>query len=177
MARGDHLFVYAWGYSHHGIDCGDGTVIHFDGGPWQVLLGGRAGGEPVVCRSGWDEFHQNRPIFVRQHEIVFPPDEVVRRAESRLGETDYRLFRNNCEHFAVWCKTGLVHSTQADAARHAMQGAMEQLPVSLAMLRVARLLPAQFRLAAMGAAVGASAGRVAGKYLRHRLAQMRNQES
>jgi hypothetical protein len=33
MARGDHIFVRRLGglYSHHGIDCGDGSVIHYWG--------------------------------------------------------------------------------------------------------------------------------------------------
>ncbi len=31
MARGDHIYVNRVGgvYSHHGIDCGDGSVIHY----------------------------------------------------------------------------------------------------------------------------------------------------
>ena len=33
MARGDHIFVRRFGgvYSHHGIDCGAGKVIHYTG--------------------------------------------------------------------------------------------------------------------------------------------------
>ena len=34
---------------------------------------------------------------------VFQPAEVVRRAESRLGERGYNPATNNCEHFARWC--------------------------------------------------------------------------
>ncbi|HRT20579.1 MAG TPA: lecithin retinol acyltransferase family protein, partial [Candidatus Hydrogenedentes bacterium] len=33
MARGDHIKVRRFLYSHHGIDCGDGTVIHYTGSP------------------------------------------------------------------------------------------------------------------------------------------------
>jgi Lecithin retinol acyltransferase len=29
MARGDHIYVHRLGYTHHGINCGDGTVIHY----------------------------------------------------------------------------------------------------------------------------------------------------
>jgi len=42
-------------------------------------------------------------------------DAVVERAESRLGEWSYDLFVNNCEHFAVWCKTGVSRSRQTEA--------------------------------------------------------------
>jgi hypothetical protein len=33
---------------------------------------------------------------------------------SRLGESGYNLFGNNCEHFATWCKTGQWESQQVD---------------------------------------------------------------
>jgi len=36
----------------------------------------------------------------------------VERAKSRLGERAYNLLLNNCEHFAIWCKTGKSESTQ-----------------------------------------------------------------
>ena len=38
MARGDHIFVYCLGYSHHGVDCGDGDVIHFDSDPIRKVI-------------------------------------------------------------------------------------------------------------------------------------------
>ncbi len=31
MSRADHIFVKRTGFTHHGIDCGDGTVIHYTG--------------------------------------------------------------------------------------------------------------------------------------------------
>ena len=37
MDKGDHIFVYRRGYSHHGIDCGDGTVIHYESNAWMKL--------------------------------------------------------------------------------------------------------------------------------------------
>jgi hypothetical protein len=40
------------------------------------------------------------------------PDTVVKRAESRLGEKDYSLWANNCEHFASWCKISRHASDQ-----------------------------------------------------------------
>ena len=29
-----------------------------------------------------------------------------------MGRHDYNVLFNNCEHFAVWCKTGLKESQQ-----------------------------------------------------------------
>ena len=45
---------------------------------------------------------------------IYSPEETVRRAESRLGERNYSITMNNCEHFAVWCKTGVSESTQVE---------------------------------------------------------------
>jgi len=41
---------------------------------------------------------------------------VLWRAKSRLGETAYNLVRNNCEHFATWCKTGYEQCSQIPSA-------------------------------------------------------------
>ena len=34
---------------------------------------------------------------------------------SRIGEQNYNLLFNNCEHFATWCKTGRHHSAQVNS--------------------------------------------------------------
>jgi hypothetical protein len=36
----------------------------------------------------------------------------------RLGEQRYNLIFNNCEHFAIWCKTGRHRSAQVDSWLH-----------------------------------------------------------
>lgn len=43
---------------------------------------------------------------------LYTPEETVQRARSRLGETRYNLLTNNCDHFAIWCKTGVSESVQ-----------------------------------------------------------------
>ena len=45
---------------------------------------------------------------------LYTPEETVQRAESRLGEKKYNIATNNCEHFAIWCKTGVSESTQVE---------------------------------------------------------------
>jgi hypothetical protein len=45
---------------------------------------------------------------------VYSPEETVERASERLGETKYNLAINNCEHFAIWCKTGISESHQVN---------------------------------------------------------------
>lgn len=47
---------------------------------------------------------------------LYSPEETVQRALSRVGEKDYNLVFNNCEHFALWCKTGVSESFQVRMA-------------------------------------------------------------
>ena len=108
MARGDQLHVDRefWNqdgiYKHHGIDCGDGTVIHY-----------RKPSE-IVERTSFATFSRGNPVYSLEYSkgFCFVPEVVVERAESRLGEDKYNLLFNNCEHFATWCKTGISDSKQ-----------------------------------------------------------------
>lgn len=104
MARGDHIYVRrGYRYSHHGIDCGDGSVIHY--------VGPRASGRRVE-RTPMAEFAPESQIQVRHYVERLDPDETLRNAESRLGTANYSLVRNNCEHFAAWACTGRARSSQ-----------------------------------------------------------------
>ncbi|MRB67773.1 NC domain-containing protein, partial [Bacillus thuringiensis] len=48
-------------------------------------------------------------------ETVFDSDMVIERGRTRLGEVQYNIFGNNCEHFARWCKTGVGKSEQVES--------------------------------------------------------------
>jgi hypothetical protein len=54
-------------------------------------------------------------ILPRQVTKRYHPDDVIKRAYSKLGGTGYSLVKNNCEHFASWCKTGTACSIQVKA--------------------------------------------------------------
>jgi Lecithin retinol acyltransferase len=42
-------------------------------------------------------------------------DEIKRgQRPPRLGESDYRLLTNNCEHFCNWCLSGVSRSAQVE---------------------------------------------------------------
>ncbi len=45
---------------------------------------------------------------------IYSPEETVKRARSRVGERKFLLPANNCEHFAIWCKTGVKQSYQVN---------------------------------------------------------------
>ena len=45
---------------------------------------------------------------------IFSSRETVERARSKIGQKGYSLVNNNCEHFALWCKTGIAMSSQVE---------------------------------------------------------------
>ena len=104
MAAADHLEVPRQHglFNHHGIDLGDGTVAHY--------LEGRE-----ILRSPLEEFSRGQPLRVISHPDSSPVGVTLWRAMGRLGEQDYNLLFNNCEHFATWCKTGRHRSGQVDS--------------------------------------------------------------
>lgn len=113
---GDHLKVVRVGYSHHGIYEGDGKVIHYSGEPGSKQ-------SAAVMQSPLEEFANGGTVEVVLYAESFPPNEVVTRARSRLGEARYHLLTNNCEHFARWCKTGDHASEQVHSATSSAGGA------------------------------------------------------
>lgn len=48
----------------------------------------------------------------KENYHLYSAEETIERAKSRLGESNYSLVTNNCEHFALWCKTGISESYQ-----------------------------------------------------------------
>jgi hypothetical protein len=106
MAKADHIYVQRIGYTHHGIDMGGGTVIHYTG-----EVGQKAGA--AVRQTSRRVFAQGGRIRVRAYARCGDNETVLARARGRLREARYRLAFNNCEHFATWCKTGEHRSEQA----------------------------------------------------------------
>jgi len=94
-------------FNHHGIDLGDGTVAHY--------LEGRE-----ILRSPLVDFSRGQPVSVVPYGAgtCSPVGVTLRRAMGRLGEQNYNLLFNNCEHFAHWCKTGRHRSAQVEDWLH-----------------------------------------------------------
>lgn len=79
--------------------------------------------EPKLNLS--EEFTKTNGIytaFATGRYKIYSPEETVKRAYSRLGETSYNMIQNNCEHFAIWCKTGIAESYQVNAILKVMKG-------------------------------------------------------
>ena len=122
MAAADHLRVPRQHglFLHHGIDLGDGSVAHY--------LEGRE-----ILRSPLEEFSRGQEVSVVSHDQASPAGVTLRRAMSRIGEQNYNLLFNNCEHFANWCKTGRHRSGQVEDWLHTG---------SLGALALGQLMPA-----------------------------------
>lgn len=100
-------------YYHHGIDMGDGTVIHFSGEPLNRKTA-------KVARVTEEEFlcgQRKEVIEYFDGESSLTPEDTVRLAEELIETEGYHLFYNNCEHFATYCKTGRKRSRQVQSLK------------------------------------------------------------
>lgn len=100
----------AYKYYHYGIYIGDNKVIHYssNGGSIQSA---------EICVGDMDTSFPKGKYFVLDFSgnAKYSAEDIIKRAQSRLGEKSYDLINNNCEHFAVWCKTNNAESYQIDS--------------------------------------------------------------
>lgn len=129
LQPGDILYVKRTGYRHFGIYAGNQQVIHYykeknplvsDGIISETTLADFQGISDTIYVLN-STTQSDPPLFdwiVRRllgDDIeLYSPEETVARARSKLGERGYNLLLNNCEHFALWCKTGIAQSAQSD---------------------------------------------------------------
>lgn len=108
-------------YDHYGIYVSEGKrVIHYTGEE-----GGGGDFKGMVQETPLSRFLDGANEFMIRR---FPPsssysgEETVRRARSQLGQRQYSVAFNNCEHFAVWAKTGQNVSSQVEEVRAMLPG-------------------------------------------------------
>ena len=109
MAVGDHIYVCRGVYTHHGVDMGEGWVIHF------ASEDGTKSGA-LIRWATIEEFAGAAEVKVQVYGARLEANQAVERARSMLGQSGYDLFANNCEHFATWCVTGGHSSPQVERA-------------------------------------------------------------
>lgn len=100
-----HIKVWRAFFWHHGIDMGDGTVVHFTGEPGRRL-------DAAVRRTSLEQFLRGGELRVVRHPQPLSTDETRARAARCLGHTGYSVLWRNCEHFARWCAVGRHESHQ-----------------------------------------------------------------
>lgn len=89
---GNHIIATRVGYSHHGIYAGDNKVIHFQRGKIQM--------------DTMEDFQLNPHLIIAKvcSAQLYTNEEIVKRARRRIGEMNYNLIFNNCQHFVDWCR-------------------------------------------------------------------------
>jgi len=92
LNEGDHISVQRLGYTHHAIYIGHDSVIHY-------LADG-------IQEDSLYDFSDGYNIHIEDTPRKYSKKEVVRRAKSRLYESNYNVLWENCEQFAIWCRTG-----------------------------------------------------------------------
>ena len=112
LLPGMALGVQRLTYKHFGIYAGafEGRelVIHYN----DKIKGGN--GE--VELTSFEDFSKDDTWWIETFSTISYSEEAcsksLERATSRLGEKEYNLIFNNCEHFVSWCVTGKSHSKQ-----------------------------------------------------------------
>ncbi|MFP0198878.1 lecithin retinol acyltransferase family protein [Pseudomonas sp. PHC1] len=108
---GAHLVSPRKVYLHHGIYLGNGNIAHYSG--FSVSL--RPG--PIEI-TNIVKFSNGKPVWIFHEHSNFTNDEIANRAQSRVGECEYKILSNNCEHFCNWCIRGNSQSTQVSELFH-----------------------------------------------------------
>lgn len=110
MYKGQHLFVKkaSGAYTHHGLGLGDDRVLHYSG------LANDLATEGVIEEISLEEFSEGKEIKIKPHlDRIHTVDASIVRAGLRIGEKQYHILHNNCEHFVEWCITGKHQSNQS----------------------------------------------------------------
>lgn len=141
LQYGDIIGICRGLYDHYGVYVSNDCVIHYstpdgsdisanaavietslhtfcngDSGLFKLHFRDDAEIQGMTVVSNCIVSRQEPLDFLRslQEVRIYSPEETVARARSRLGEKKYNLLLNNCEHFALWCKTGVSKSSQVD---------------------------------------------------------------
>jgi len=110
MYKGQHLYIKkaSGTYTHHGLGLGDDRVIHYSG------LSNDLTTEGVIEEISLEEFSQGKEVKIKPHlDRQYSPEASIIRASLRIGEAQYHILHNNCEHFVQWCISGLHQSSQS----------------------------------------------------------------
>jgi len=102
-------------YSHYGIDLGEGKVAHFMGDSIWIRR------ESQILETTIEKFVKDGELSVLENiHYNFTREEVVARAYEVMNTNfgGYSVVENNCEHFAMWCATGVRESRQSALLRY-----------------------------------------------------------
>lgn len=90
LTLGCHLVTPRIGYTHHGIYISNEQVIHFTSNSKVEIV-------------SLNDFAGGNGYSIQKFHSKFSRKEIVDRALSRLGDDNYNVIFNNCQHFCNWC--------------------------------------------------------------------------
>jgi len=95
-------------FNHFGIYAGNNEVIHFkESGIEKVKISQFVSGKETCEVMGFEK------------NLKYTTEDSYFRANLKLTENNgkYSVIQNNCEHFALWCRTGEAISTQTGGTK------------------------------------------------------------
>jgi hypothetical protein len=114
---------------HYGVYVGDNQVVHM----WASMRRPKADAVfQLTTLSNFSALASKRgvPLEVERVQDKLPAAEIQRRCMSIVGQGDYHVFYNNCEHLARYCVTGDRRSHQVDAVFKKQTGSAPSRPRS-----------------------------------------------
>lgn len=136
LKRGDAVQFKRTGYSHWGLYEGNKQIIHMtaprpdaESGSSHVSSGSSFCGlniDKAVIKED-DFFHVAGDSKAYKNNskdkdlpVTRSADEIIAVAYSLMGNINYNIFRQNCEHFVSFCRNGMPKSVQAENAKIAV---------------------------------------------------------
>ncbi|MBQ7276367.1 MAG: lecithin retinol acyltransferase family protein [Bacilli bacterium] len=118
--RGDIIRIKLNSIYHYGIYVSSDEVIQFGLPPIINTLDQK---DIEVISTDINTFSCNKEIEVlildkKEKRKAYSKEEVVLRAQARLGERGYNIIHNNCEHFVYECLFGYKYSSQEEEMRN-----------------------------------------------------------
>lgn len=114
--KGNHIRVSRGLYCHHGVYISNDEVIHFTGKDADNILDWS---KNEVIKTNLNEFMRGDKLEVKEYtddelDDLYPVEHIILYARACLGDKEYDLIFNNCEHFANTCTLGRFRSKQVE---------------------------------------------------------------
>lgn len=116
-------------FSHWGVYVGDCEIVHLSGiDVCGTAADSSSSNVSTISGTGYKKARVRKDNFWNvageskvkknnskdRHKRPFSRREIKERALSKLGPITYSVLWTNCEHFAAWCRNGILKSEQAD---------------------------------------------------------------
>ena len=109
-------------YKHYGVYIGNNKVVHFTALGCSRETNAKLA---YIQETSLQEFINGGLYNIEELAFyIFSSTEIVQRAKRSVGHGlgTYSLIFNNCEHFAIWCATGIPVSSQVNRVTKRLLG-------------------------------------------------------